>query len=98
MLPSDHDNRTETQNRAETLAALALAYLADHPSDLDRFFALTGLTPGSLRQSASDPSFVVGVLDYMLGDERLLTNFAARADIAPESVAEARRRLTRDDS
>lgn len=92
MHSREHDNGTEAGG-AEALAAQALTYLAEHPSDLDRFFALTGIAPDTLRQSAGEPGFAIGVLDYILSDERLLTAFAERVGIAPESIAQARYRL-----
>jgi len=75
---------------AESLALSVLAFLAERPDDLDRFLALTGLESGTLRQSAGQPEFLGGVLDHLLGDERLLMAFAGWADIPPEHVARAR--------
>ncbi|MCB1486145.1 MAG: DUF3572 domain-containing protein [Bauldia sp.] len=78
---------------AETLAVQALAFLASRPDDLDRFIALTGLAPDTIRDSAARPDFLGGVLDHYLGDERLLIEFANDAGMPPEAIAEARHAL-----
>jgi hypothetical protein len=75
---------------AETLALSVLEFLSARPNDLDRFLALTGIESGTIRQSARQPEFLGGVLDHLLGDERLLMAFAAWADVPPEDIARAR--------
>ncbi|WP_421724651.1 DUF3572 domain-containing protein [Bauldia sp.] len=86
-------DRNDRQTDAESLAVSALAYLADSPDDLSRFLALTGLTPDMVRDAAGEPGFLVGVLDYLLGDERLLMAFAEDAGVPPETIADVRRRI-----
>jgi hypothetical protein len=78
---------------AETLAIEALGWIAGEPDALEAFLALAGIGPATLRQAASDPAFLAGVLDYLLGDERRLIAFAASAGIRPERIATARRAL-----
>ncbi|MCP4304970.1 MAG: DUF3572 domain-containing protein [bacterium] len=51
------------------------------------------LAKRSLHQSAGEPDFLVGVLDYVLSDERLLVAFAENEGIPPESIGRARDRL-----
>ncbi len=46
--------------------------------------------PHNLRAAAGDPGFLAAVLDYLLGDERLLVAFAADQNLPPERVATAR--------
>jgi uncharacterized protein DUF3572 len=77
----------------ESIATRGLAYLASDLDRLGRFLALSGLDPKTIRQAAQDPHFLPAVLDHLLGDERLLLDFAATEAIAPEAVAEARLRL-----
>ncbi len=79
-----------TRDRAETLAITALAFLAEEPERLGRFLALTGIEAQSLRDAAREPNFLLGVLDHLAGDERLLSEFATRKEIAPEVVTSAR--------
>jgi hypothetical protein len=86
-------DRTAEGEAAEALALRALAFLAEDPERLGRFLALTGLGPAELRMRAADPELLGGVLDHLLGDERLLMAFAEAREIRPEEVARARRVL-----
>ena len=86
-----------TQEAAELLAVNALSFLAGEPEALGRFLALTGIGPAMLRAAAADPDFLIGVLDYFLGDERLLVAYAQHAGIPEREVAAARRTLGRDE-
>jgi Protein of unknown function (DUF3572) len=79
--------RTEA---ATSLAIVALGYLAVNAEHLDRFLALTGITPDEIRKAASEPDFLAGVLDYVAGDEALLRAVAAHAGVAPEEIDRAR--------
>ena len=77
----------------ETLALQALAFIAGDDDRLERFIGLTGIDPGSLRNIARDPAGLGAVLDYLLGWEPLLLEFAEAHEIKQESVAIARRKL-----
>jgi hypothetical protein len=79
---------------AETVAIQALNFIARDPERLGRFLALTGLGPGSIREAAREPTFLLGVLDHVASDESLLMAFAHDADIDPAVVAAARDALT----
>ena len=78
---------------AEKLAIEALAFIAGESDVLARFLAASGLGPATLRRAASDPAFLAGVLDFLLGDEPLLVAFAAHGGIPPERIGSARRAL-----
>jgi hypothetical protein len=75
---------------AEILAIQALSFIAAEPERLNGFFNATGLTPDRLRESASEPDFLAGVLEHMLSDESLLLAFADSAAIDPADVTRAR--------
>ena len=77
----------------ETLGLQALAFLIGDEDRRQRFLGLTGIAPESLRSLAADPAGLGAVLDYLLGWEPLLLEFAAAHDLPPESVAAARRKL-----
>ena len=79
-----------TRESAEMLAVQALSFIAEEPERLGRFLAVTGLEAQSLRDAAREPNFLLGVLDHLAGDERLLTEFASQHDVAPEVVIRAR--------
>jgi hypothetical protein len=71
------------------LAVEALAFLGADVARLERFLAITGLGPHNLRRAAADSGFLVSVLDYVVGDDRLLVAFAAQSGRRPEDVVRA---------
>jgi hypothetical protein len=83
----------ERREAAESLAIQALGYIAGEPEQLGRFLAMTGIGPHQIRTAARESHFLAGVLDHVLGDERLLLAFAASAGIEPEAIARARSAL-----
>ena len=82
-----------TQEAAEGLAIQALTFIAQDGERLGRFLAVTGIGPAEIRAAAREPGFLVGVLDHLAGDERLLSAFAAEAGINPPDVGKARAAL-----
>jgi hypothetical protein len=84
-------SRSQETNRndAEALAVAALGFLAADVDRLGRFLAITGLGPENLRQAATDPGFLAGVLAHVADDEPLLVAFAANEGIPPERVSRA---------
>ena len=91
-----------TRELAETVAIQALGFIAEEPERLQPFLALTGIEAQSLRDAAREPNFLLGVLDYLAGDDALLAAFAGDAAIEPGSWSLlaisllARRRLLRE--
>lgn len=77
----------------ETLALQALAFLTADDGRLSRFLSLTGLDGGALRRIAGDPHGLGAVLDYFLGFEPLLLEFAAEIGVDPAIIASQRHRL-----
>jgi hypothetical protein len=77
----------------ETLALMALAYVAGDSDLLDRFLALTGLDLEGLKARAQEPALLGATLDFLLGHEPDLMGFAAHSGLRPESIAAARRKL-----
>ena len=86
----DSPNRREQLAAAEALAVAALAFIAGEPERLGRFLAISGIGPESIRAAAREPQFLLGVLDYVAADERLLLAFAAENTIPPGAVMQAR--------
>ena len=78
---------------SETLALLSLAHIAGDDGLFARFFALSGLDQASLKARAGEPAVLGGVLDFVLGDERLVLSLAETFDVPPEAFARARRKL-----
>jgi len=78
---------------AETLALKVLAFLAEDGEGLGRFLGLSGIHPQDLRQRADDPLVLAAVLDFLLGDDKLLLEFAQGEGVDPKIIHEARRAL-----
>lgn len=83
-------NRAE----AERLALDALGFLASDEDRLFGFLDRTGLRPETLREAATSPGFLAGVLDYVAGDDVLMLGLAGVLGIRPERIMEARERLS----
>lgn len=77
----------------ETLGLQALTFLAADDDRLARFLALTGIQGGQLREIAQSPAGLGAVLDYLLGFEPLLLEFAAEVGIDPAIIATQRAKL-----
>ena len=75
---------------AEIVAVQALSFIAGDPERLGAFLAETGIGPQSLRAAASDPQFLVSVLDFVLRDDATVKAFAAHGELHPTNIAAAR--------
>jgi hypothetical protein len=82
-----------TSADADVIALKCLTFLAEDGERLGRFLSLSGVSPEALRRDFGEPSFLAGILDYLLSDEALLIAFSESAELKPEIVAAARRRL-----
>ena len=78
---------------AETLALKALAFLAGEEETLGRFLDVSGLYPQNLRERLDDPALLAAVLDFVLGEDKLLLAFAQSEAVDPKLVHAARRAL-----
>ena len=87
------EDGTASSEKAQALAVAALSFLAAEPARLGRFLALSGIGPEKVRDAAREPRFLAGVLEHVCGDERLLLDFAADAQIKPAEVERARAAL-----
>ena len=81
------------RSAAETFALKALAFLAADGDALLRFLTQSGLELDDLRDRAGDSDVLAGVLDFLLGDDALLTSFAEEERVAPAFAHAARRAL-----
>src|SRR5260221_11679022 len=82
-------------DEAETIAAKALGFLAANHNALERFLALTGITPQELatRARAGDASLFAAVLDHYLNFEPDLLALCDAEQLKPTDPAEAARLL-----
>jgi hypothetical protein len=81
------------QENAEILALKGLTFLANDGSALERFLAVTGTTGQELRERAEEPEFLAALLDFLMGDEPLLTAFCESEALDAATLHSARRAL-----
>jgi hypothetical protein len=85
-----HTKRARPARKAaEMLAIEALAFIAEDQHILARFLDISGIPAERIRTASREPGFLAGVLEHMLGDEKLLVAFADSARIDPAAVARA---------
>jgi hypothetical protein len=82
-----------TQEAAEELAIQALTFIASDSERLGRFLAVTGIGPAEIRAAAREPRFLAGVLEFLVADQRLATEFATEAGYSPDHLAKAHNAL-----
>ena len=88
--------RKPTQNVrevAEIVAVQALSFIAGDPDRLGAFPAESGIGPDTLRSAASDPRFLVHVLDFVMRDDATVKAFAAASKLHPTNIAAAHQAL-----
>ena len=68
----------------------ALSFLAADPDRIGGFLAETGIGPEDIRSAASNPGFLAGILDYLIGNEAELVAFAAEQQMDPVAIVAAR--------
>lgn len=85
--------RTMPPEAAEALAIQALTYLAGDEERLERFLAITGVGVDQIRDAASEPGFLAGVLEYLASDEQLAAAFTAESQCGVSDIARAHHAL-----
>lgn len=78
------------QDRAETIAMRALAWLAANDDLMPVFLGATGATGDDLRDQAGDPAFLGSVLDFLMADDAWVIAFCDSAGLAYEVPMQAR--------
>jgi hypothetical protein len=78
---------------AEIVAIQALSFVAGDPERLGLFLSETGIGPETLRSAASDPQFLVSVLDFVMRDDATVKAFASSSQHHPTTIAAAREAL-----
>ena len=74
-------------DEAQLIALNMLSFLLSSTDRAKRFFALSGLTPGQLRERMNDRYFLAGVVDYLLADESQLHLFLEGNGLDPKLPA-----------
>lgn len=83
---------TNSQDDA-TVALQALGWTLSDDQRAERFLALTGLTPDTLRGSAGSPAVLAGVIRFLEAHEPDLLACAEALKTSPAALVEAGRRL-----
>jgi len=86
------------QEQAEVIALQALTYIGTQEDAINGLLAQSGAGPDDLREQISNPTFLGGILDFMLSDEPFLLVFCSEHNIAPETIVHARRALPGGDN
>jgi hypothetical protein len=81
------------KEQAEIFALQALAYLATQEDKMNVFANLSGLGSGDIMARAGESDLLAGVMDFLLSDEELLTDFCTAQNVSPETPARARQSL-----
>ncbi|MGI9402266.1 MAG: DUF3572 domain-containing protein [Rhizobiaceae bacterium] len=79
-----------TEEIAEDLALKGLQYIAGDVELLQKFIAVTGVSPKDLRKVADRRDFKVGLLEFFASDEPTLLAFAASIGENPQLISDAR--------
>lgn len=87
------ENRMSGQETAETLALQALGWLAEDAERLSAFMAATGASPGDLAAQAANATFLGSVLDFLLGEDRLVIGFCDANRLPYTAPLQARQAL-----
>ena len=67
--------------------------MASEAGIMQAFLAATGVAASELGTRTSDPDFLGSVLEFLMGSDANIVEFAESQQISPESVAEARAAL-----
>ncbi len=82
-----------TEDKAETIALQALAWLAADDELLPVFLGSTGASLQELGGCASDPAFLASVLEFLTMDDRWVVAFCEASGIGCEEPMQARQVL-----
>ena len=82
-------NKQIQRDKAETIALMALGYIAEDPARLMSFSDASGIGLADLKARTDDPDMLAAVLVHVMSDDAGLLMFSANAGIRPEDVARA---------
>lgn len=77
-------------DQAETIALKALAWLTAQDELLPVFLGATGASLGDVKARASDPEFLISVLDFLTMDDEWVRAFCDSEGLRYESPLQAR--------
>lgn len=81
------------QQGAQEVAIAAISHIASDERMILAFLQQAGLSPDMSREQISDPAFLGGVLDFVLGDESIASSFCTAEGMSGEDLMRARQAL-----
>ena len=78
------------QELADIIALKAVTYLLSDEKRISWLLGETGLDATDLRKSPDNPEILAGILDFLLGHENILLDFAENTDVDPASIYKIR--------
>lgn len=81
------------QEHAEQVAIQALGWLASNDDLMPVFLGATGSNAEELRAQASDPAFLVSVLEFLLMDDAWIVAFCDAATLPYDTPMRAKQAL-----
>ena len=79
----------ESREAACLLVGQCLNFIAEDHVRLGDFLNSSGIDPTHIRQASEEPTFLSGVLDFLVQRETMLVGFAESQNISPEEVVRA---------
>lgn len=83
----------DARKQAEMLALQALGWIAADDAAFLAFQDATGADAAMIRDSADDPGFLGGVLDFLMQDDSRVTGFCDAQGLAYDAPMQARAAL-----
>ena len=80
----------KNEQEAEALALVVLEFILADQVLLDRFLAMSGVTSSQMKSSLTDRNFLIGVLDFLLGNEADVITFCQQREAPFENPKIAR--------
>ena len=78
---------------AEAIALDALTFIVSGEEIAGRFIDATGIDLSRIRDEATKPDFLRGVMHFIIESDELIIAFAAAADLKPEQIVAAAQAL-----
>ncbi len=82
-----------SRESAEVFALNALGWIVGQEDILPAFLGATGSSESDIRERASDPEFLLSVLEFLMMDDQWIISCCDSLHVPYERVAEARQAL-----
>lgn len=81
------------QEVAEVIGLQALAWLAGHDELFPAFLTASGASPDTLASRATEPAFLIAVLDFLMIEDAWLIGFCDTVGLPYDTIDRARQSL-----